>query len=83
MSTEPKVDNREKKKSGTSTFSRLFKYTSAKLVMQFITVVIGIFLTIMIANMGGYVDQILKASIREAVMEFIRTSPDMKNKTSA
>lgn len=83
MSTETKVEKKEKKKSGTSTFSRMAKYTAAKLVMQFITVVIGIFLTIMIANMGGYVDQILKASIREAVMEFVRTSPEMKTRTAA
>ena len=83
MSNESAVDKTQEKKSGTGTFSRLIKYTSAKLVMQLITVVIGVFLTIMIANMGGYVDQILKASIREAVMEFVRTSPDMKTKTSA
>lgn len=35
--------------------------------MQIITIVIGIYLTILIANMGGYVDTILKAEIQETV----------------
>ncbi|MBN2047205.1 MAG: ABC transporter permease [Anaerolineaceae bacterium] len=56
-----------KSKSGSSTFSRVAKYSGARLVSLFITVVIGIFLTIMIANMGGYVDQIMKGQIRENI----------------
>ena len=31
----------------------------------FFTTVVGIYLTILIANMGGYVDKIMKAEIRE------------------
>jgi len=82
MSVESKSgEKHEKKKSGTSTFSRLAKYTSARLVMQLLTVVIGVFLTIMIANMGGYVDQILKGAIRQSVMEQMRTNPELDDKT--
>jgi peptide/nickel transport system permease protein len=35
--------------------------------MLFVTVVIGVYLTIMIANMGGYVDEIMRNSITESV----------------
>ena len=34
--------------------------------MLFVTVVIGVYATIMIANMGGYVDTIMRNSIRES-----------------
>lgn len=49
------------------TFSRVAKYTLFKGVLLFFTVVTGVYLTIMIANMGGYVDRIRAAQIREAV----------------
>lgn len=55
-------------KRSSSVFTRLLKYTAARLLSLFITVVIGIFLTILIANMGGYVDTIRKAEIREGIM---------------
>lgn len=55
-------------KRSSSVFTRLLKYTAVRLLSLFITVVIGIFLTILIANMGGYVDTIRKAEIREGIM---------------
>jgi len=62
----PKVENK-KKASSSSTLSRVLKYSGVRLISLFITVVIGIYLTIMIANMGGYVDQMMKAEIQERV----------------
>jgi peptide/nickel transport system permease protein len=38
-----------------------------RLVFLALTVVVGVYLTIIIANMGGYVDEIRRGSIREAV----------------
>ncbi len=38
-----------------------------RLLTLFVTVVISIYLTIMIANMGGYVDRIMKTEIRDRV----------------
>ena len=46
-----------KKVRHESTFMRVFRYVAVRLLTLFVTVVIGIYLTIMIANMGGYVDQ--------------------------
>lgn len=55
-------------KKSSSGFMRLLKYTAVRLISLFVTVVIGIFLTILIANMGGYVDTIRRAEIRENIM---------------
>jgi peptide/nickel transport system permease protein len=80
QSAEPK-----KSSAGTSTLSRVARYTALRLVTLFVTVVIGVYLTIMIANMGGYVDQIMRAEIRERVtLEFVNSrasqtmTPEMK-----
>src|SRR5690349_17212786 len=56
-----------KKVRHESTFMRVFRYVSVRLLTLFVTVVIGIYLTIMIANMGGYVDKIMKGEIRDRV----------------
>ncbi len=63
----PSAAKSEKKSLANSTFVRVIRYSAVRLVTLFITVVIGIYLTIMIANMGGYVDQILRADIRERI----------------
>ena len=49
------------------TLARLARYTSTRLLTLVVTVVVGVYLTILIANMGGYVDEIRRAQIREAV----------------
>jgi peptide/nickel transport system permease protein len=56
-----------KKTAARKTFSRIFLYVLSRLFTLFCTVVVGIYLTIMIANMGGYVDNIMRAQIRESV----------------
>jgi peptide/nickel transport system permease protein len=73
----PKV---AKQKSGfVSTLSRVLKYSGVRLLSLFITVIIGIYLTIMIANMGGYVDQMMKAEIQERITMQIQTNAAFKN----
>ncbi len=47
--------------------ARLARYTLVRLVTLLIAVVVAVYLTILIANMGGYVDEIRRAQIREAV----------------
>ena len=61
----PKVE--KKKSSSSSTLTRVLKYSGFRLLSLFVTVVIGVYLTIMIANMGGYVDQMMKAEIQERI----------------
>jgi peptide/nickel transport system permease protein len=54
---------------------RVARYIIVRLLTLFVTVVIGIYLTIMIANMGGFVDQILRGQIRDSVTQAIVANP--------
>lgn len=66
-------------KLSNNALTRLARYSLVRLVMLFVTVVIGIFLTIMIANMGGYVDEIRRGEIRENVGLRVLTDPTLRN----
>ncbi len=50
-----------------STWARVATYTVTRGVALFLTTAVGVYLTILVANMGGYVDQIKRAEIREQV----------------
>ncbi len=50
-----------------TTLNRVLKYTVTRMVALLLTVVVGVYLTILIANMGGYVDKIRSSQIREQV----------------
>lgn len=66
--TQPPLENvTPKKVRHESTLTRVSRYIVLRLLTLFVTVMISIYLTIMIANMGGYVDQIMKGEIRERV----------------
>jgi peptide/nickel transport system permease protein len=66
-----------------STLSRVFKYTLVRLIALFATVVVGVYLTILIANMGGYVDQIKSAQIREQVSIAVGLDPNSRTLSPA
>ncbi|MCS7056712.1 MAG: ABC transporter permease [Thermoflexales bacterium] len=63
------------KKSAANTLSRLLRYSAVRLVTLFLTVVVGVYLTILIANMGGYVDEILRGEIRENISASVFQNP--------
>ena len=68
MTSEPQSGIPDlKKKSSSSAFARVARFMSLRVLMLFITIVIGVYTTIMIANMGGYVDDIMRNNIRETV----------------
>jgi peptide/nickel transport system permease protein len=69
------------KKPSTSTFARVARYTGVRVVTLFLTVVVGIYLTIMIANMGGYVDQIMKADVEEKINAMVANDVSARNMT--
>jgi peptide/nickel transport system permease protein len=75
----------EKTKAGTSTFSRVARYTAVRVVVLFFTVLVGVYLTILIANMGGYVDEIRRGVIREQVAVAISMdqSPEIRQLSQA
>lgn len=82
MSTEsmaaPAQDSTSKKSSSNSSFARIAKYTAVRLVTMAITITIGIYLTILIANMGGYVDTIMRNDIRESTTMAILANPQYR-----
>ena len=61
-----------------TTLGRVTRYALVRLVTLMVTVVIGVYLTILIANMGGYVDTILRNSIRENTTQAILANPAMR-----
>ena len=67
LALAPEAEPQEEETRRPGTFSRLARYSITRLFMLFITVVIGVYLTILIANMGGYVDEIRRGTIREEV----------------
>jgi len=71
----PKV----KKSAGNSSFLRLLKYSGMRLFTLAITVTIGVYLTILIANMGGYVDTIMRNEIRDNTTQSILANPAFRN----
>ncbi|WP_416201858.1 ABC transporter permease [Thermoflexus sp.] len=61
-----------------TTVVQLARYTVIRGFTLLITVVIGVYMTVLIANMGGYVDQIRKAEIREEIAIRIMNDPAMR-----
>jgi peptide/nickel transport system permease protein len=79
--SQPGLEAIRKRTSG-STFLRVIRYTGLRLVTLFITVVIGIYLTILIANMGGYVDNIMKGEITQSITQKAAGDPRMRSMSS-
>ena len=73
--TEKRVDWRT---AHSGTLARVSRYVVVRLLVLFATVVIGIYLTIMIANMGGFVDTIMKGEIRDHVTQAIAANPNSR-----
>lgn len=61
-----------------SALTRIAKYTGLRLVTLLFTVVVGVYLTIMIANMGGYVDEIRRGEISERIQMLALTDKTIK-----
>jgi peptide/nickel transport system permease protein len=56
---------------------------AVRLVTMAFTVVIGLYLTILIANMGGYVDEIRRGEIRENTQQQVMNDPAMRSLTAS
>ena len=75
---QPELIPVEKPKRGSSGFMRVVRYTAVRIATLFLTTVVGVYLTVLIANMGGYVDQIQRATIREDVNQQVRNNVSFK-----
>jgi len=67
------------RKPPASTFMRVMQFSGVRLITLFGTIVVAIYLTIMIANMGGYVDEIMRGEIRERITVQVVNNPANKN----
>ena len=68
-----------KKSFASSTLMRVVKYTGVRLVVLFVTVMVAIYLTVLIANMGGYVDTMMRAEIEYNVTQIVANNPNSQN----
>src|SRR5512143_3110619 len=79
---QPPIQNVVVKKARhESTFIRVLRYVSLRLFTLFVTVVIGVYLTILIANMGGYVDTIMRKEVRDNTNQAVMANPANRNLT--
>ncbi len=56
-----------KRKAREGALARVARFAGVRIAMLLLTAVIGVYLTILIANMGGYVDDIRRGQIREQI----------------
>ena len=66
-----------------SGLKRLARYSLVKLVSLLITITLGVYLTIIIANMGGEVDKIRRGTIRENVALAVSMDPELRRLPTA
>ena len=78
---QPGAESAESSKT-QSTLTRVVHYTGLRMIALFFTVLIGVYLTILIANMGGHVDEIRKGYIRETVAIAVSQDQELKNMTA-
>src|SRR5512135_744670 len=71
----PGAQASKKKSFSNSTFMRVARYSVVRLLTLMVTVTIGVYLTILIANMGGYVDTIMKGEIRDNISQSVLANP--------
>jgi peptide/nickel transport system permease protein len=76
---EAQPANQPVAKKSTSTLMRVFQYSIIRLITLFVTIVIAVYLTIMIANMGGHVDNIMRAEMRERITLQVVNNPANRN----
>lgn len=73
----------KKESRSSSTLVRVARYTLLRSVALFFTVVVGVYLAILIANMGGYVDEIRRGQIREQIAVSVGLNPEMRQLSQA
>ena len=66
----------QKTQRTSGNLGRIAKYTLMKGITLLITVVIGVYLAILIANGGGYVDKMREGQIREQVSLQLAGNPE-------
>jgi peptide/nickel transport system permease protein len=79
LTTPEQGSQAARKGFANSTFMRLARYSALRLITMSITVTIAVYLTILIANMGGYVDTIMRNEIRDNTTQSMLANPAFRN----
>ena len=79
----PGAQTAKKRSFADTTFGRVARYSVVRLLTLMITVTIGIYLTILIANMGGYVDTIMRGEIRDNTVQSFLANPAFRQLPAA
>lgn len=66
------------KRDTSNNMARIARYTLVKGVTLLVTVIIGVYLAILIANMGGYVDEMRKGQLKEDIAMEVMQSEEMR-----
>jgi len=82
-SMQPEAPVEVKTSASRNSAVQLLRYTGIRLVALFFTVLVGVYLTILIANMGGYVDEIRRGQIREGVSIAVSMDPEIRQLPSS
>jgi peptide/nickel transport system permease protein len=72
------IEEVKKARQSSSSVVRVAKYMAVRILLLAMTVAIGVYLTVLIANMGGYVDQIRRGDIRETISQRVQADPAFK-----
>jgi len=79
LNVETAPDRAVRARSRTSeSIMRILRYTLVRGVTLFITIIIGVYLAILIANMGGYVDEMRKSSLKEQIEQSLQNDEEYK-----
>jgi len=69
-------------KRAPGALGRVLRYVLVRAVLLLLTVVAGVYLTILIANMGGYVDRIRRSQIQENISLSLGSNPQFRQLTA-
>jgi peptide/nickel transport system permease protein len=72
-------EKKVKKSFLKSTFMRMMQYTGVRILTLAATVTIGVYLTILIANMGGYVDVMMRNEVTDGITQSIMANRAYQN----
>jgi peptide/nickel transport system permease protein len=67
-----------KRSFASTTAGRVARFAVLRLVTLMVTTVIAVYLTILIANMGGYVDTIMRNEIRDSISQSVAANPTFR-----
>lgn len=72
------ADRSSQRQQNLRALKKFARYTLGRTTALLLTVVIGVYLTILIANMGGYVDEIRRSQITEGIAISVSLNPQLR-----